>query len=150
MQRLILVLIILAMYGCGTLPSFDPVTTEPKTVVLLKDSAKTVSIPEGMVWYNNRKTQGIRFPAGIYALEAEDANYWYFRSPTPLEFRTFNSGSVIDSRDIPGGIVIGKSPLQIVPAGGYIEGETPTRKTLVWKLGGDFLRMQGEYWNKSF
>jgi hypothetical protein len=102
-----------------------------------------------MVWYDaSPVTHGLRFPPGIYTLEAEDSDYLYLRSPVPLEFRVFNDGKVVDSRDIPGGLMIGKH-FSVVPAAGYIDGEG-TSKVMVWKLGQSFLRLEGTNWTKTF
>lgn len=103
----------------------------------------------GMVWYNLDRTKGMRFPPGTYVLEAEDAEYRYFRSPAPLEFREFSGERVTDAQSKAGDIMIAKAAINLVPAGGYVQGDGST-KVMVWKLGGDFLEMRGREWNKSF
>jgi hypothetical protein len=134
--------------GCGTLPAFDPTTSVALVVRAASDSSKTVAIPNGMVWYASpAQSSGIRFPAGTYVLEAEDDDYWYFRSPTPLEFRSFVHGKPTEEHTNPGGLMLGKHALRLVPAGGYIDG---SNKSMIWKLGGDFLAMEGKQWRKSF
>ncbi len=45
--------------------------------------------------------------------------------------------------------MIAKAALNIVPAGGYVEGDGAT-KIMVWKLGGNFIRMQGREWTRTF
>jgi hypothetical protein len=95
-------------------------------------------------------TRAIRFPPGTYVLEAEDSQYWYMRSSTPLEFRIFRDGKAVDGRSIPGGIMIGKARISMVPAGGYIDGQNASAKVMVWKLGGEFVRREGRNWKKSF
>jgi hypothetical protein len=45
--------------------------------------------------------------------------------------------------------MLGKRSLRLVPAAGYIDDEGST-KILVWKLGGDFMSMEGKQWRKSF
>ena len=146
---IILVTLIFGLMGCGTL-QLNPVTSETRAVRTLQDPAKTITVSEGMVWYDGRAaTRGLRFPPGTYVIEAEDDDYWYFRSATALEFRVFKGDSVADSRDIPGGIMIGKTSIQMVPAGAYIDGEGSV-KIMVWKLGKEFLRLEGRNWKKSF
>ena len=137
------------LVGCGTLPPFNPVTHEARVVRNAQASSKSVTIVNGMVWYNLDRTKGIRFPPGTYVLEAEDADYWYFRSPAPLEFRQFSGEHVTDSQSAAGGIMIARAAMNMVPAGGYVQGDGST-KVMVWKLGGDFLGMEGREWNKSF
>jgi len=45
--------------------------------------------------------------------------------------------------------MIAKAGMSMVPAGGYVPGDGSTM-VMVWKLGGDFLGMEGREWNKSF
>ena len=136
--------------ACGTLPPLDPEAHESKTVSIASDTSKNITVPEGMVWYAGpSRSMGIRLPPGLYSLEAEDADYWYFRSSAPLEFRSFENGIPTEEHSSPGGLMLGKRSLRMVPAGAYIEGEG-TSKIMVWKLGGDFLAMEGKQWRKSF
>ena len=136
--------------ACGTLPPLDPAVHESKTVSAASDPSKNVTLPEGMVWYAGpSRSTGIRLPPGAYPLEAEDADYWYFRSPTPLEFRSFDNGRPTEEHSSPGGLMLGKRSLRMVPASAYIDGEGAS-KIMVWKLGGDFLAMEGRQWRKSF
>jgi len=150
MGRRSLSFVVLALLvGCGTVPPFNPVAHDAHVVRYAHDSSKRVAIVNGMVWYNLDRTEGIRFPPGTYVLEAEDSDYWYFRSPAPLEFRDFSGGRVTDAQSKAGGIMIAKAALNMVPAGGYVPGDG-SNMIMVWKLGGDFLGMQGREWNKSF
>jgi hypothetical protein len=137
------------LVGCSTL-KLDPVWVETRSVKPGTDAKKTVNVPEGMVFYNSSPaTRGIRFPAGVYILEAEDADYFYLHSPAPLEFRILKDGKLTDERKIPGGLMMAKR-FSMVPAAGYIDGEKDTDKMAVWKLGSEFLAIQGKYWTKSF
>jgi hypothetical protein len=137
------------LYGCGGL-QFNPLTNERRNVHLEQDKSKTVTLTNDMTRYDaSRPTHGIRFPAGIYLLEAEDEDYWYMRSSVPLEFTDYRKGGKVESRSIPGGIMVGKYVFRSVPAGGYIDGEGSAR-ILVWKLGSDFLGREGKDWKKSF
>jgi len=121
------------------------------TVKSASDPARAVAIPEGMVWYENAtRDSGMRFPPGNYTLEADDEDYWYFRSAAPLEFRKFSHGQVTEQHLSPGGLMLAKRSLQPVPAAAaYVDGDGQT-KLMVWKLGGDFLAMQGHQWRKSW
>jgi len=67
----------------------------------------------------------------------------------PLNLRGFNKGVQIESRNIRGGIAIGKYTTRSVPAAGYIDGQESSR-ILIWKLGKDFLSREGKDWRKSF
>ena len=71
------------------------------------------------------------------------------RSPAPLEFPEFSGERVTDAQSKAGGIMIAKAAMNMVPAGGCVQGDGST-KVMVWKLGGDFLGMKGREWSKSF
>jgi hypothetical protein len=128
----------------------SPLVQESRPVKTATDPKKTVTVPEGMVWYDaSRPTRGLRFPPGTYVLEAEDSDYLYFHSSAPLEMRLFKDGKIVDGHDIPGGIMLSKRLLTRIPAAGYIDDEGAS-KIMVWKLGKDFLRREGKDWKKSF
>lgn len=147
-----LAMLALVLSGCAALgPIASPVATEVRTVSPVADATKTLTVKDGMVFYDRDASHGIRFPPGIYTLEAQDASYWYPRAPSPLERREFRSGQVSQSGAAPGGLMIGKSTLGtvVLPAAGYTDGENGD-KVLIWKLGGEFVRLEGKYWSKSF
>jgi hypothetical protein len=147
-HTLFLIVAVSLLSGCGTL-QLSPVANETRAVTAAIDAKKTVSVPAGMVWYDAAPpTRGLRFPPGTYVLEAEDVDYWYLHSPAPLELRVFRDGQAVDSRNIPGGIMIAKH-FSMVPGAAYIDGEGST-KMMIWKLGGDFLNREGRDWKKSF
>jgi hypothetical protein len=103
-----------------------------------------------MVWQDkSHATREIRFPTGIYTLEAEDADYRYMRAAAPLKVREFKRGVQSESRNIRGGIALGKYTTRSVPAAGYIDSEESSRRILIWKLGKDFLSREGKDWQKS-
>lgn len=156
MRILIIIFIISAVFwlltACMSVYN-TPVAAELRDVKLIADVSKTVTVQEGMVWVDKSfmETRGIRFPPGVYVLEAEDSAYWYFRSPSSLEFRIFKDGKVTDSRNIPGGIMIGKDLFRYIPAAGYVDNdEKENGKVMVWRLGGNFLALEGSAWKKSF
>ena len=95
-----------------------------------------------------RATRGIRLPSGDYVLEAEDADYLYYRAPERIEFRIFADGQVQKQGFIPGGIYVSKAFIALVPAGVY-QTSDDTHKTLIWKLGADFLRDEGTKWVRT-
>jgi len=103
----------------------------------------------GMVFAGPLMDRGVRFPGGVYVLEAEDADYWYFRAPAPIEFRILRGGQPVDGRDIPGGIMLSKS-FSMVPAAGYVESVDDAHRTMAWRLGGEFMRVKGRSWKVFF
>ena len=135
--------------ACGGL-ELNPVVNEPRTVHLERDPTKTLTVLQEMVFDDqSHASREIRFPVGTYTLEAEDADYWYMRSPMPLNLRDFKKSVLTESHNIRGGIAIGKYTMRSVPAAGYIDGQESTR-VLIWKLGKDFLRREGKDFRKSF
>jgi hypothetical protein len=128
----------------------NPLTQESREVEITNDPDKTVTVFEGMVWYNSRRpTHGLRMPAGTYVLEAEDKNYLYFRSEAPLEMRTFKNGKVVDGRNLKGGVMLNEKWLSRIPAACYID-EGESSKLMIWKLGKSFIRREGKDWEKNF
>jgi hypothetical protein len=137
------------LVACGGL-ELNPSVNEPRSVRLEQDRSKTLTVVQEMVWDDkSHATREIRFPAGTYALEAEDADYWYMRAPAPLNLRDFKKGVQTESHNIRGGIAIGKYTTRSVPAAGYIDGQESSR-ILIWKLGKEFLSREGKDWRKSF
>jgi hypothetical protein len=135
--------------ACGGL-ELNPLINEPRTVRLEHDPTKTLTVVHEMIFDDkSHATREIRFPAGTYTLEAEDADYWYMRSPAPLTLRDLKKSVLTESHNIRGGIAIGKYTMRSVPAAGYIDGQESTR-ILIWKLGKDFLSREGKDFRKSF
>lgn len=116
------------------------------------DPSKSIQT-EGMLWvdYPPKPARGVRFPEGKYVLEAEDDEYLYFRAPKPLEFRYFNHGTVIDLRNLNGGLMIRKGGADPygVAGGGYVDSNADS-KIMAWRLARDFLALEGRNWTKSF
>jgi hypothetical protein len=151
---------ILFVSACSAIPN-EPTAADLRSIRLESDTAKIVTVIGGMVFYNGSavapRTKGIRFPPGVYSLEGEDDNYWYLRAPAPLEFRVFRAGTdtVVDNRNIAGGVMIGKSMMKVPPAGGYIDDDGSkhidgSAKIMVWKLGSEFFHEKGKSWTESF
>ena len=46
--------------------------------------------------------------------------------------------------------MLAKAVISMVPAAGYIDGESGSAKVMVWKLGLTFVEREGRDWKKSF
>ena len=149
--QFILLILSLIFAGCAVvLPPLNPVSSEDRTVNSVSDQQKNVIFNQSMVWYDSlRKTRGILFPEGKYQLEAEDNEYYYFKAPKELEYRIFENGKTTDMRTMPGGLYLSKSAFNMVPAGAYLS-VSDEKKTLTWKLGSDFMRMENDEWKKDY
>lgn len=138
-----------SLCACGGL-ELNPLTNERRSVHFESDTSKSLTVVHEMIWTDkSHASHQIRFPAGVYSLEAEDADYFYMRSAAPLELTDFHKGGGKDNHTLHGGIAIGKYVFRAVPASGYIDGGEASR-VLIWKLGKDFLRREGTDWRKSF
>jgi hypothetical protein len=126
---------------------------EMRPVVAAADSTKTLTVKEGMVFYDSdlTPTRAMWFPPGTYALEAEDDAYRYMRAPSPVEMRVLDGIHVRSTKSAPGGIMIAKTKLRTRanPAAGYIDAEIG-EKRIVWPMGAEFLHWQWIQWQKSF
>jgi hypothetical protein len=156
--RLVLLSALLAMSEATVLVTgagaqmLSPLQSERRVVVVVKGSSRSLTLSEPMVWLDagprEPPTRGVRLPAGQYALEAEDTNFLYYRSPEPIEYRIFQNGQVTSTRFMPGGIYLSKAAVAFVPAGVYMSTDE-THKTLTWKLGATFLQSEGKTWKRS-
>ena len=150
MRHLVLLLALsTALGGCGGL-ELDPIVNEHRTVRFEQDPSKTLTVVHDLVWQDkSHATEELRLPAGIYALEGEDDDYWYMRSSVPLVLREFKKGGKVESRNLRGGLAVGKYSFRAAPGAAYIDGEGMSR-VIIWKLGKNFLSREGEDWRKSF
>jgi hypothetical protein len=74
------------------------------------------------------------------------ATYHYFRARSALEMRIFDSGTIVDGRDVPGGLALAKSGFNIVPAAAYADvGPQGTRIHLM-KLDQVFMSLERREW----
>ncbi len=153
-----MIILVLVLFGCaaGDVLAMRPRANEVRAVEPITDESKTLTIRDGMVYYDRplRYEHGIRFTPGRYTLEAQDSSYWYLRAPAPIEFHDFEHGRQDEksttSRSSPGGIVLARSNLNVsIPAGAYVDGD-PGTKVIVWILGGDFILREGRDWSKTF
>jgi hypothetical protein len=150
LRHLVLLLAACAVLGaCGGL-ELNPIVNEHRTVRFEQDPTKTVTVVHDLVWEDkSHATEEVRLPAGVYALEGEDGEYWYMRSSVALELREFKSGGKVESRNLRGGLAVGKYSFRAVPGAVYIDGEG-TSRVIIWKLGKNFLSREGGDWRRSF
>lgn len=90
---------------------------------------------------------GIIFPIGRYVLEAEDAQYWYFRAPKPLKMAVYEFGKTVNGVSIYGGLAISKAGDNTEPKPlTYVDDKTRTSKVIVWKNSPVFPTLRGTKW----
>ncbi|MGY5449591.1 hypothetical protein ACVFI8_01355 [Agarivorans sp. MS3-6] len=149
LTRYLYLSIIVLLFGCGALPTTNPVISEEKVVVTTEDESKTITLNEPQVWFDGyQKNSGVMLPKGTYQLEAQDADYLYFRAPLDIEFRSLNE-TPQTQEFVKGGIAIAKNSLNIIPACIYKSIQND-KKVLSWKLGNHFLRMEDGHWKKDY
>jgi len=141
-SSLILVALLVWSAGCTTPPSSPSRPIQP-----VADAQKTFTVHREMAWYDVPPANGIRFPTGVYELEGEDAEFWYFRAPVLLDLIALR-GRLASRKHVAGGIMIPKR-FNKIPARGYIDAPDGG-KTVVWEVSNEFRTMEGRYWSKSF
>lgn len=127
--------------GCGLLlPPMNPVTHSDRKVGAAVDPQKQIIF----------RSEGIKFPDGVYELEVENEVYYYFAAPEKLEYRTFgNDGTTSSTYHYTGGLFFTKSMVNLVPGGAYYTvNDNP--KVHFWKLGSEFIREKGHSWDTTY
>jgi len=136
--------------GCGgiTLNASD---FQVRAIMPVAEHKMMLTLKQGMVWCQDETAaRCLRLPPGVYTIEAEDADFRYFRAPEPIDFRRLD-GQEPDSRSlIPGGIALRKTFDLMLPAEVYVDGENAGQKVLVHKLGHNFAEMEPSGWTKNF
>lgn len=148
--RLIIASFFALVAGCGIFPE-PRVAGEPRVTQPSFDEAKTVTVFKEMAWYSpTAPKHGIWFAPGTYTLEAEDADFWFLRSPKPLKIGEVSDPRFPTVRNVTGGIMISKRfKSGYVAGGGYIDDKV-SGPIMIWELTRDFRSMEGTYWTKSF
>ena len=140
---------LLLLAGCvASAPvPFPELSRDPSPV---DSSTKTFTVLREISGYSRSLPRiGLSLPTGLYALEAEDRDYWYFHAPQPVELRIVENGHVTDRHKLPGGIMLSKHS-DATPVTGYTDGKGAVRNP-VWELSGtEFAWMEGRYWKKNF
>jgi len=131
----------------GAVPSAAQMQAQDRATKEVSDPARTLIVNEAMIFTDFGKTSAVRFTPGTYVMEAEDDDYVYYRAPDQIEYRVFRNGRP-DGRFMPGGIYFNKALISLVPAGAYLTVDG-THKTLTWKLGAEFIRLEGDKWVRS-
>lgn len=139
-----------ALCSCGLLPAGAPERAENRTVTPATSTSRTLTIIEPMVLANSRDIRengkGVRLPSGAYKLEAEDAQYYYFRAPVHLEYRVIIQGAT-DQRFIPGGVALSKR--SFAPGATYADFDVPGVRQITRMLGTEFLLEEGRRWTRT-
>jgi hypothetical protein len=143
----------LAVFLSGSCEAqLSPVEATRVVVTPVAQSSKTLTLNEAMVFFDQggflSPNRGLRLREGTYILEAEDDDYLYYKAPQQIEYRVFRDGKVVDGRFLPGGIYLSKSLSILNPAGAYLAVDD-THKTLMWKLGTEFLHFEGSKWKRD-
>ncbi|WP_136798817.1 MULTISPECIES: hypothetical protein [Desulfosediminicola] len=140
---------LLTLGGCGV-TRLSPIEDLEQKVQSIDYSTKKIVLMEPMIWLDSRDAEsGIILPQGIYQLEAESGNYLYFAAPDYIEYRTLREDNEPDRRFLFGGLFLSKKSHKRIPAGAYYS-ISDLNKVHFWRLGDDFIEMEGEQWQKLF
>ena len=136
--------------GCSS--NLDLVGGVSRSVQTAFDAAKTFTVLKETDLYDSyRSYRSVRLRLGVYTLEAEDADYWYYRSLTPIAV-TLKEDMMPTRRfsrySLPGGIMLAKR-FDAVPGGAYVD-EPGAGKRVILEFGRDFRSLEGTYWTKQF
>ena len=154
MKNAIITVIFLAkiflLSGCGLL-NLPPTTADKRSVTSVTNSQKEIIFLEPVIWGDrpSSPTRAVRFPKGVYKLEAEDSEYFYFKSSSDLEYRIFKNNNLVDRRFMPGGFYLSKNFINMKPAGAYLNIDKQN-KILTWVLGRNFLNLEGKLWKRNY
>ncbi|MBS0658629.1 MAG: hypothetical protein JSR82_10345 [Verrucomicrobia bacterium] len=144
--RLLAPLALLLLSSCSAV--LGPIVSESRSVSRVGNVGRTLTVGRALSFDSRAGgTRTIAFPPGTYVLEAEDASYWYFRAPAPLQFSELSTENWMPRAQL-GGLMIAKGPNPF-PGGGYIDGSSSS-KILVWKLGPELSALEGRAWRKNF
>jgi hypothetical protein len=128
----------------------NPLINEHRVIRAQTDRARMVVVTHELVLDDKRRpAHELHLPAGVYALEGEDEEYWYLRSGSALTLLDLHRGGQTERHNLRGGVALGKYSTRSVPAAVYIDAQG-TDKVLVWKLGQDFMGGEGRDWRRSF
>lgn len=151
-QVIACVTILMIAAGCGGI-RLDPTDDQPRTITVRSDPAMSLTFKTGQVLcYDISARRCLRLPPGNYRFEGEDAVWRYFRAPEGLEFRILDKPDGDRQRFILGGIALRKGADIMLPAEIYIDSDSRRveDKVLIFKLGHDFIDLQGSLWTKNF
>ena len=152
MQAKPIFLAVLLQLATGCSSTLDFVGGVSRSVQPAFDAAKTFTVLKELDLYGSyRSYRSVRLRPGVYTLEAEDALYWYLRSPTPIEV-TLKEEMMPNRRfsrySLPGGIMLSKR-FNAVPGAAYFD-EPAAGKRMILEFGPDFRSLEGSYWTKQF
>lgn len=135
--------------GCGV-TRLSPIEDLDQQVESVGYSTKRIVLVESMIWLDSRDARsGIILPQGIYQLEAESRDYLYFAAPDFIEYRTLRKDTEPDRRFLFGGLFVAKQLRRKIPAGAYYS-ISELEKVHIWRLGSDFIEMEGERWQRLY
>lgn len=150
MRKILLLGFLLATCSGCSLIKVSPITDENRSVTPLTNRVKKITFHEEVEWIDdNPANRGILIPKGIFALEAKDDKYSYFRSAKGIGHRVYQNGKPVQTTFKPGGICITDSFFLTPSAGAYVSIDDKNKK-MVWKLGTDFMMLSGSAWSESF
>jgi hypothetical protein len=152
LRRAVMAMIVLAPFlagvGCGTF-ALNPITSETRPIYAIQDAALTVTVMRTLSFDDSKsRVYNVTLPQGVYKLEAQDADYWYFAAPTLLSRATYDGKEVADRNLFCGGLMLAKKPGMLVPAGIY-RSDGSMNMTLIWRFSSDFMKTEGTAWQRS-
>ena len=136
-------LVALAFAGCAAIDS--SVISEHITTHKVADENNyfLVKAPMNDADDDFDPTQGVRIAIGKCDLEAETADYQFFRSPKPVTVLMYSFGRIVNSISLQGGIMVAKHP-GIPKFCAYLDGDNDNDKVKVWVMTRHFYKEYAE------
>lgn len=154
----VIAFILLFLTGCEITPK-SPITNETRNVTPIENPDSAIVVRSDMKFYDGKPiTKILRFPKGIYTLESEDEDYFYYKFENRIEINQLKAfKGIFEPYKLRGGIMICKQIFfeedgyfyYLPPAVAYVEGETDDTRVAIWMLDKEFLGQRGFAWDKT-
>jgi hypothetical protein len=95
-----------------------------------------------------RRTYCVTVPRGVYKLEAQDDEYYYYALSGLMSRSIYDGKKLVESNNFCGGLMIARDNGVTFPAGVY-RSDGSMNRTMIWRFGDEFGARNGEGWEES-
>jgi hypothetical protein len=134
--------------GCSSL-HFNPVTSLSRAVYPVGELQSSITVVKAHRFFDSKsKVYSVTIVPGVYVLDAQDGDYWYYRAPVALQRAIYESDNSARPDFFPGGIAIGKRKNMIFPAAVY-KSDGSLDRIILWRFGSEFHKVEGTVWKRD-
>jgi hypothetical protein len=127
---------------------FNPVTSLTRPVFPVGELRSSLTVLKTHQFFDSKsKVYSVTIVSGVYVLDAQDEDYWYFRSPVAMQ-RAIHADGGASPDFFPGGIALGKKKDMIFPAAIY-KSDGSMDRLVIWRFGGEFMKEEGLLWKRN-